>query len=144
MIVGMYRLREKETESLDYGERFKFCFTVGYISNLPVYLLTLILYKSDAEFRQLAYNFQIEIAGGLSGIINKLFGQLNKYEIEEKIVHQMIAIGNIENVDLYSVSMVFSELINSFAYYLVISLILALFIASKKMSLKERWRRIDL
>ena len=144
LIVGMYRRREQSSFALDYGDRFKFCFLVGFISNLPSYLLILIIYKLDAGYRMLAYNQQIEIAGALTRMISKVFGNINKYQVEEQTVDQMIVLGDVDKFDLYSGTMVFSAMVNSFVFYLVLALVLSLFIGSEKMSLKERWRRIDL
>ena len=101
------------------------------------------IYKVDSEIKYLMYESQINFGGGLLGIINKFTNSMDKYQIEEQKVTQMLIIGDLSKFDLYSGSMIFQALLNSLFLCVIYALILSLFVSSEKMSLKERWRRID-
>lgn len=143
MIIGMYRQRSRMHVPLDYGERFKFCFLSGIISFIPNYFIQLLLFKLDSKYQELTYIKQAEMSGGLASFINKFAQDLDKYQIEEQKVDQMIMLGDIEQFDPYSGALIVATVFNAFIIYMFYALIIPLFIGSEKLSLKERWERID-
>ena len=144
LIFAMIRQREYSEHPLDYGDRFKFCLVVGYLSNLPRYFQKMLFYKIDPEYKALAYNYQMKVSGSVSGFLNNFFGNMDKYEIEEQVVNSMIILGDMESFNLYSISMIFSALLNTAFLFILLALVISLFVGSEKLTLRERWKRLDL
>lgn len=143
LVYGMYKERETQGEPYDFGERFKFCFLVCIISMLPTYITTMVIFNIDNEYKEQIYNQQIDIANGMTGFVNNISGELDKYEIEEQRVDQMAVVGDIEKFNPYSSTTMVFSLMNMIFFYVIYALIIALFIGAEKLTLKERWRRLD-